>query len=176
MARTASVTGVLQFTHDIGPVDIFANSASIPADVMLRHMTPERWPTVLQDDPGSMLRMSGDAIVSMRQRQFGRIIDIGAVNARQGQAGQCNYAASKAGVPGLPRALVRESASRHVTVNATAPVCCDTGVVASRAPATPQRTEASIPSGRLDLPAEVVRAAACITGATVDVTGAQSVR
>ncbi|UOD29001.1 acetoacetyl-CoA reductase [Massilia violaceinigra] len=176
--------GVMQFTHDIGPVDILVNNAGITADAMLHRMTPEQWLNVVQTNLGSMFNMSRNVIESMRQRQFGRIINISSVNGQQGQVGQSNYAASKAGILGFTKALARESASKNVTVNAIAPGYCDTGMVAGVEAGTLRQIMASIPAGRLGLPAEVGRAAvflaaddaAYITGATIDVNGGQAMR
>lgn len=169
MARTALLTGVPRFTHDIGPLDTFVNRAGITADVMQHRMTPD---------------MSRHVIESMRRQQCGRFINIGSVNAGQGQAGRCNDAASKAGVPGFTRALARGSASKNATVNAIAPGYCDTDMVAGVAPATLQRIAASLPPGRLGLPTEAGRVAvfpaadeaAYSPGGTIDVNGGQPVR
>ncbi|MDQ1829125.1 acetoacetyl-CoA reductase [Massilia scottii] len=176
--------GVLEVTHDIGPVDILVNNAGVTADAMLHRMTPEQWMNVVQINLGSIFNMSRNVIESMRQRHFGRIINISSINGQQGQLGQTNYAASKAGVLGFTKALARESASANVTVNAIAPGYCDTDMVAGIASDILHNIVASIPVGRLGLPAEVDRVAAFlaaedaayITGATVDVNGGQSMR
>lgn len=173
--------GVLQVERDLGPVDILVNNAGITSDAMLHRMTPEQWQTVMQTNLGSMFNMSRNVIEGMRARQFGRIINLSSINGRKGQAGQANYAASKAGVLGLTRALALESAGKQITVNAIAPGYCDTDMVAAVAPDTLQRIIASIPVGRLGTPAEVGRMAAFlaaeeagfITGACFDVNGGQ---
>lgn len=173
--------GVLQIESQLGAVDILVNNAGITSDAMLHRMTPEQWLTVIQTNLGSMFNMSRNVIEGMRTRQFGRIVNLSSINGRKGQAGQTNYAASKAGVLGMTRALALESAAKHITVNAIAPGYCDTGMVASVAPDTMQRIIATIPVGRLGMPAEVARVAVFlasedagfITGACFDVNGGQ---
>lgn len=173
--------GVLQVEHDLGPVEILINNAGIIADAMLHKMTPEQWSTVMLTNLGSMFNMTRHVIEGMRLRQFGRIVNISSVNGRKGQAGQCNYAASKAGVLGFTKALALESASKHITVNAIAPGYCDTEMLASLSAQTRQAITAAIPVGRLGLPADIGRMAAflCsddagfINGATFDVNGGQ---
>lgn len=173
--------GILEVERDLGPVDILVNNAGVIADAMLHRMTPEQWSNVIQVNLGSMFNMSRNVIAGMRQRRFGRIINISSVNGRKGQAGQCNYAASKAGVLGFTRALALESAASNITVNAIAPGYCDTDMLSSLAPETRERIIATIPAGRLGTPADVGRIAAFlaadeagyINGATIDANGAQ---
>lgn len=171
--------GILEVQHDLGPVDILINNAGITSDAMLHRMTPEQWMNVLQTNLGSMFNMSRNVIEGMRLRQFGRIVNISSINGRKGQAGQTNYAASKAGVLGFTKALALESAAKNITVNAIAPGYCDTDMVAALPPETLQRIIAAIPAGRLGTPADVGRTAVFlasdeagyINGATVDVNG-----
>ena len=173
--------GILQVEHELGPIDVLVNNAGIIADAMLHRMTPEQWMTVIQTNLGSMFNMSRHVIEGMRARRFGRIVNISSINGRKGQAGQCNYAASKAGVLGLTKALALESASKGITVNAIAPGYCDTEMLASLAPETLQQIRAGIPAGRLGTPAEIGRMtaylasddAAFVNGATFDVNGGQ---
>lgn len=173
--------GLLEVERAIGPVDILVNNAGIIADAMLHRMTPEQWMAVIHTNLGSMFNMSHNVIEGMRQRQFGRIINISSINGRKGQAGQTNYAASKAGVLGFTKALALESAARNITVNAIAPGYCDTDMLASLAPETRERILAGIPAGRLGAPSDIGRVATFlasdeagyITGATVDVNGGQ---
>lgn len=173
--------GLLQVERDLGPVDILINNAGIIEDAMLHRMTPEQWMAVIHNNLGSMFNMTRNVIEGMRLRQFGRIVNISSINGRRGQAGQTNYAASKAGVLGFTKALALESASKNITVNAIAPGYCDTDMLSSLAPDTLQRIIAGIPAGRLGAPADVGRMAAFlasddagyITGATFDVNGGQ---
>lgn len=173
--------GLLQVERDLGPVDILVNNAGIIEDAMLHRMTPEQWIAVIHNNLGSMFNMARNVIDGMRLRRFGRIVNISSINGRKGQAGQTNYAASKAGVLGFTKALALESASKNITVNAIAPGYCETDMLSSLAPDTLQRIVAAIPAGRLGVPADVGRMAAFlasddagyITGATFDVNGGQ---
>lgn len=173
--------GILEAEHDLGPIDILINNAGVIADSMLHRMTPEQWLNVIQTNLGSMFNMTRNVIEGMRTRQFGRVVNISSINGRKGQAGQTNYAASKAGVLGFTKALALESASKNITVNAIAPGYCDTDMLASLAPETRQQIIAAIPAGRLGSPADVGRAAVFlvseeagfINGATLDVNGGQ---
>jgi acetoacetyl-CoA reductase len=173
--------GILEVEQDLGPVDILVNNAGVIADAMLHHMTPEQWMNVIQTNLGSMFNMSRNVIEGMRVRQFGRIVNISSINGRKGQAGQTNYAASKAGVLGFTRALALEAASKNITVNAIAPGYCDTEMVSTLPSEILQRIIAAIPVGRLGLPADVGRTAVFlssdeagfINGATIDVNGGQ---
>ena len=128
-----------------------------------------------------MFNMSRNVIEGMRLRRWGRIVNISSVNGRKGQAGQCNYAASKAGVLGFTKALALESAAHNITVNAIAPGYCDTDMLSSLTPDTRQRIIAAIPAGRLGTPPDIGRIAAFlaadeagyINGATIDANGGQ---
>ncbi|MDQ1832410.1 acetoacetyl-CoA reductase [Massilia scottii] len=173
--------GVLKVAYELGPVDILVNNAGVTADAMLHNMTPEQWWNVVQTNLGSMFNMARQVVGGMRERRFGRIINISSVNGRKGQAGQANYAASKAGVLGFTRALALENAARNITVNAIAPGYCDTEMVAAVAPDTLRSIVAGIPVGRMGSPADIGRMAAFlasddagfITGATFDINGGQ---
>lgn len=173
--------GVARVTHELGAPDILVNNAGVTADAMLHKMTPEQWWLVIQTNLGSMFNMSQQVIEGMRQRGFGRIVNISSINGRKGQLGQCNYAAAKAGILGFTKALALEGARKNITVNAIAPGYCDTSMVAKVAPETLQAIIAGIPVGRLGTPAEIGRMVAFlaaeesgfITGATFDVNGGQ---
>lgn len=173
--------GVARVTHELGAPDVLVNNAGVTADAMLHKMTPEQWWLVIQTNLGSMFNMSQQVIEGMRQRGFGRIVNISSINGRKGQLGQCNYAAAKAGILGFTKALALEGARKNITVNAIAPGYCDTSMVAKVAPETLQAIIAGIPVGRLGSPAEIGRMVAFlaadesgfITGATFDVNGGQ---
>lgn len=173
--------GVARVSAELGAPDILVNNAGVTADAMLHKMTPEQWWLVIQTNLGSMFNMSQQVIEGMRQRGFGRIVNISSINGRKGQLGQCNYAAAKAGILGFTKALALEGARKNITVNAIAPGYCDTSMVAAVAPETLQAIIAGIPVGRLGTPAEIGRMVAFlvaeesgfITGATFDVNGGQ---
>ncbi|WP_296950528.1 SDR family oxidoreductase [uncultured Massilia sp.] len=129
----------------------------------------------------SMFNMTRHVIEGMRQRRFGRIVNVSSINGRKGQAGQCNYAAAKAGILGFTKSLALENAAHGITVNAVAPGYCDTAMVAAVKPELLRTIVAGIPVGRLGTPAEIARMVAFladddagfITGATFDVNGGQ---
>jgi len=148
---------------------------------MLHNMTLEQWRSVLDTNLNSMFNMCRNVIDGMRQRHFGRIVNISSVNGQKGQPGQVNYSAAKAGILGFTRTLALEGARRNVTVNAIAPGYCDTEMVAAVPQEVRDAIVASIPLGRLGKPEEVAHAvlfllddkAAFITGTTLLVNGGQ---
>jgi acetoacetyl-CoA reductase len=179
--EVACARGVASVQAQLGPVDVLVNNAGITQDAMFHKMRADQWQAVLQTNLGSMFNMTRPVIEGMRERRYGRIVNISSVNGRKGQAGQTNYAAAKAGILGFTRALALESAARNITVNAIAPGYCDTAMVAGVRPEVLQAIVAGIPVGRLGTPADVARmvafladeAAGIITGATFDVNGGQ---
>ena len=170
---------LVQVEAALGPVDVLVNNAGITRDAMLHKMTLQQWREVLDVDLGGCFNMCRAAIAGMRQRRFGRIINISSVNALTGQIGQCNYAAAKAGMLGLTRALALEAASHQITVNAIAPGYTDTAMVAAVPPEALQRVLQSVPAGRLGTPDEIARgvlflaadAAGFINGSTLHING-----
>jgi acetoacetyl-CoA reductase len=179
--EAACISGVAAVQERLGPVDVLVNNAGITADAMFHKMQLAQWQAVLQTNLGSMFNVTRQVIEGMRERRFGRIVNISSVNGRKGQAGQTNYAAAKAGILGFTKALALENAARNITVNAIAPGYCETAMVASVRPEVLQAIVAGIPVGRLGSPADVARmvafladdAAGFITGATFDVNGGQ---
>jgi len=171
--------GIAAVEKDLGPIDILVNNAGATADAMLHKMTQAQWNAVLRVDLGSMFNMCRPIIGGMRDRIFGRIINISSVNGLRGQIGQTNYSAAKAGVLCFTRALALESASKGVTVNAIAPGYCDTQMVAAVRKDIITRIVAQIPVGRLGQPDDIGRvvaflasdASGFITGATVSANG-----
>jgi len=175
----ACVDGVAAVEKDLGPVEVLVNNAGVTRDAALHKMTPDQWNTVLLTNLGSLFNMSRQVINGMRERGFGRIVNISSVNGERGQAGQCNYAAAKAGVLGFTRALALENARKNITVNAVAPGYCDTAMVAAVPADVLQTIVAGIPAGRLGTPEDIARVvaflvadgSAYITGATIDANG-----
>lgn len=173
--------GVSHVEHELGPVDILVNNAGITSDAVLHRMQPDQWWQVIHTNLGSMFNMSRHVIEGMRERGFGRIVNISSVNGEKGQLGQTNYAAAKAGILGFTKSLALEGARKNVTVNAIAPGYCDTDMVAAVSPEVLQNIIASIPVGRLGAPADIGRMVAFlvaeeagfITGATFDINGGQ---
>jgi len=173
--------GVALVERELGPVDILVNNAGIVRDVPLHKMTLAQWSQVLDTNLGSMFNMCRQVIGGMRERKFGRIVNIGSVNGQKGQFGQCNYAAAKSGVSGFTRALALESARNGITVNCVAPGYCETDMVTGVRQDILKSIIAAIPVGRLGKPADVARMvsflvqddADFITGATFSLNGGQ---
>jgi len=173
--------GIRQVESEIGPVDILVNNAGITRDAVLHRMTPEQWSAVILTNLGSVFNMSRNAIEGMRERGFGRIVNISSVNGERGQIGQANYAAAKAGILGFTKSLALESARKNITVNAIAPGYCDTDMVAAVPKEVLDKIVAGIPVGRLGNGGDIARlvlfladdAASFITGATFDANGGQ---
>lgn len=175
----ACAQGIAEVEKAIGPLDILVNNAGVNRDGMFHKMAREDWDAVLRVDLGSMFNVTRQVIGGMRERGFGRIINISSVNAGRGQAGQTNYCAAKAGVEGFTRALARESAEKGITVNAVAPGYADTPMVAAVPDRIIQGILREVPVSRLAEPMEIGRCvrflasddAGFITGATLAVNG-----
>jgi len=175
----ACAEGVAQVEQNLGPIDILVNNAGITRDAMLHKMSAEQWREVIEVDLGSCFNMCRAVIAGMRERRFGRIINIGSVNGLSGQAGQTNYAAAKAGMIGFTKSLALEAASRNITANVIAPGYTDTGMVGDVRPDVMEQILKTVPAGRLAMPAEVARGvvflaadeAGFINGITLSING-----
>ena len=171
--------GVARVEATLGPVDVLVNNAGITRDAMLHKMGAEQWREVLDVNLGGCFNMCRATIGGMRERRFGRIVNIGSVNGLSGQAGQTNYAATKAGLIGFTKSLALEGALRNITVNLVAPGYTDTAMVDAVDPEAMKRILAAIPAGRLATPAEIARgvvflaadASAYINGVTLSIDG-----
>jgi acetoacetyl-CoA reductase len=160
-------------------VDILVNAAGVTQDISLRKMEPVQWRKVLSVNLDGAFHLCRAAVNGMIERGFGRIINISSVNGLQGQFGQTNYAASKAGLHGLTMSLARETGAKGITVNSISPGYCDTEMVAAIPPEHLQQITSQIPVGRLADPQEIARVvsflaadeSAYITGANIPVTG-----
>lgn len=163
----------------LGPIDILVNNAGVVRDAALHKMSPAQWRDVLRIDLDGVFNVTRQVIGGMRERRFGRIINISSVNAQKGQFGQTNYCAAKAGLIGFTRALALESARNGVTVNAVAPGYTDTAMVAGVPKAVLDAIVAQAPVGRLATPQEIARCvgflaseeAGFITGSVLSVNG-----
>jgi len=165
----ACAAGVKQVEADLGSVDILVNNAGITRDAMFHRMTPEQWTAVINTNLGSLFNMCRQVIDGMRERNFGRIVNISSINGQKGQMGQVNYSAAKAGEIGFTRALAQENARKNITVNVVCPGYINTEMVQ----AVPKEVlEKSIlpliPVGRLGEPEDIAR---CILFLTSDDAG-----
>jgi acetoacetyl-CoA reductase len=179
---TACEAGVRAVDEALGgTVEVLVNNAGITRDVMLHKMSPEQWKEVIDCDLTSCFNMCRAVINPMRERGFGRIVNVSSINGQKGQMGQANYSAAKAGMLGFTKALALESAAKGITVNALAPGYVMTDMVAAVSEDALRKIEAQIPVGRLGRPEEIARAvrflvsdnASFITGATVTANGGQ---
>jgi acetoacetyl-CoA reductase len=178
----ACAAGLKQVEQDVGPVDVLVNNAGITRDTMFHRMKPEQWVAVINTNLNSLFNMCRPVIDGMRDRNFGRIVNVSSINGQKGQMGQTNYSAAKAGEIGFTKALAQENARKGVTVNAICPGYIGTEMVR----AVPQEVlEKSIlpgiPVGRLGEPEEIARCvlflasddAGFITGSTLSANGGQ---
>ncbi|ACK51908.1 acetoacetyl-CoA reductase [Methylocella silvestris BL2] len=174
--------GLKQVEADLGPVDILVNNAGITRDSAFHKMTPEQWFEVINTNLNSLFNMTRPVIEGMRDRGFGRIVNISSINGQKGQFGQTNYSAAKSGDIGFTKALAQESAGKGVTVN----VICPGYIATEMVKAVPKEVlEKSIlpqiPVRRLGEPEEIARCvlflvsddAGFITGSTLSANGGQ---
>jgi acetoacetyl-CoA reductase len=177
----ACQAGIRKVEADLGPVDVLVNNAGITRDGAFHKMNVDQWREVIRVDLDSLFYMTRPVIEGMRERGFGRIINISSINGQKGQAGQTNYSAAKAGMIGFTKALAQEGAAKGVTVNCVAPGYIDTDMVAAVPEPVLQKIIATIPVGRLGKAEEIAKAvlflagddAGFMTGATLTVNGAQ---
>jgi len=173
--------GVAEVVERVGPIEVLVNNAGITRDSTLHKMTFQQWEEVIRTNLTSCFNLCRTVIESMRERRFGRIVNVGSVNGQAGQYGQVNYAASKSGMHGFTKALALESAAYGITVNAVAPGYVNTEMVQAVPEKVLEKIIQRIPMGRLGEPHDIVRAifylvsdeADFITGSTVSVNGGQ---
>ena len=178
----ACATGIKQVEAEVGPVDVLVNNAGITRDAMFHRMTREQWQEVISTNLNGIFNMTHPIWPGMRDRKFGRIINISSVNGQKGQAGQVNYSAAKAGDLGFTKALAQEGARLGITVNAICPGYIGTEMVrAIDEKVLNERIIPQIPVGRLGEPEEIARCvvflageeAGFITGSTLSANGGQ---
>ncbi len=173
--------GVARVEQALGPVEIVVNNAGITRDGVLHRMTFEQWNDVIQTNLSSCFNMCRCVIDGMRERGFGRIVNIGSVNGQAGQYGQVNYAAAKSGIHGFTKALAQEGAAKGITVNAIAPGYIDTDMVRAVPANVLEKIVAKIPVGRLGKAEEIARGVLFLvaddggfmTGSTLSINGGQ---
>jgi acetoacetyl-CoA reductase len=154
---------------ELGPVDILVNNAGITKDGMFHKMTAEQWYQVINTNLNSLFNMCRPVIEGMRERSFGRIINISSINGQKGQMGQVNYSASKAGDIGFTKALAQENAKKGITVNCVCPGYIATEMVMAVPKEILEKSVIpQIPVGRLGQPEEVAR---CVVFLAADQSG-----
>ncbi|BCP55353.1 beta-ketoacyl-ACP reductase [Kaistia sp. 32K] len=175
------VAGVGAVEAALGPVDILVNNAGITRDGWFHKMDQTQWSSVISTNLDSMFTMTRPVIEGMRERGFGRIINLSSINAQKGQLGQVNYATAKAGVIGFTKALALENARKGITVNCVCPGYIDTDMVLAVPPKVMEGILGQIPVGRLGKSEEIAAlvtylasdAAAFMTGAVLTINGGQ---
>ncbi len=174
--------GIARVEAEHGPVEVLVNNAGITRDAMFHRMTPEQWREVIDTNLSGVFNMTHPLWPGMRDRKFGRVINISSINGQKGQAGQANYSAAKAGDLGITKALAQEGARAGITVNAICPGYIGTEMVkAIDEKVLNERIIPQIPVGRLGEPEEIARCvvflasdeAGFITGSTISANGGQ---
>lgn len=177
----ATIAGCAQVEAEVGPIDVVVNNAGITRDGTLHKMSFEDWNEVMRINLGGCFNMAKACFPGMRERKWGRIVNIGSINGQAGQYGQVNYAAAKSGIHGFTKALAQEGAKFGVTVNAIAPGYIDTDMVAAVPEPVLEKIVARIPVGRLGHAEEIARGVSflCaenggfVTGSTMSINGGQ---
>jgi len=164
---------------EVGPIDILVNNAGITEDHSCCKMKKEEWDIVINTDLNSVFYVTRAVINGMKDRNYGRIINISSINGQKGQYGQVNYSAAKAGIHGFTKALALEVAKHHVSVNTISPGYVSTDMVMAVPEDIRDKIIAQIPMGRFAEPEEVARLVAFladekngyITGTNISVNG-----
>ncbi|PBS13875.1 beta-ketoacyl-ACP reductase [Lysobacteraceae bacterium NML93-0792] len=177
--HVAAEAMVREIEGQLGPVDILINNAGITRDGTFHKMKPDQWQDVINTNLNSIYNVTRPVIEGMRERKWGRIIQISSINGLKGQYGQANYAAAKAGMHGFTISLARENAKLGITVNTVSPGYVATDMVMAVPEDVRAKIAADIPTGRLGRPEEIAYAvnflvadeAAWITGSNLDING-----
>jgi len=180
VANTDEAAAMVRAVEEgLGPIEILINNAGITRDGTFHKMTPAQWFDVINTNLNSCYNVTRPVIEGMRERKWGRIIQISSINGLKGQYGQANYAASKAGMHGFTISLARENAKLGITVNTISPGYVATDMVMAVPEEVRAKIIAEIPTGRLGTPEEIAYAvaflvaeeAAWITGSNLDING-----
>ena len=177
----ACIEGCEKITEEVGPIHAVVNNAGITRDGTLLKMSFEDWNDVMRINLGGCFNMAKACFPGMKERGWGRIVNIGSINGQAGQYGQVNYAAAKSGIHGFTKALAQEGARFSITVNAIAPGYIDTDMVAAVPEPVLEKIVAKIPVGRLGQAQEIARGvsflcsedAGFVTGSTMSINGGQ---
>jgi acetoacetyl-CoA reductase len=177
----AAIEGCARVEQEVGPIDVLVNNAGITRDGTLLKMSFDDWYDVMRINLGGCFNMAKGCFPGMKERGWGRIVNIGSINGQAGQYGQVNYAAAKSGIHGFTKALAQEGARFGITVNAIAPGYIDTEMVAAVPENVLEKIVARIPVGRLGHADEIARGVAFlasenagfVTGSTMSINGGQ---
>ncbi|MBN8925862.1 MAG: beta-ketoacyl-ACP reductase [Rhodospirillales bacterium 69-11] len=177
----AAKAGIAEIAESVGPIEILVNNAGITRDGTLGRMTRDMWDAVIDTNLGSCYNLCKLTFDGMRERKFGRVVNVGSINGQAGQYGQVNYAAAKSGIHGFTKALAQEGARYGITVNAIAPGYVDTDMVRAVPGEVLRKIVARIPVGRLGNADDIARGVAFltaedagfITGSTLSINGGQ---
>src|SRR5215203_201228 len=177
----ACIDGCAKVEAELGPVDVVVNNAGVTRDGVLHKMSFDDWNEVMRINLGGCFNMAKATFGGMRERKWGRIVNIGSINGQAGQYGQVNYAAAKSGIHGFTKALAQEGARAGVTVNAIAPGYIDTDMVAAVPQEVLGKIIARIPVNRLGRADEIARGVSFLvdendsltTGSTLSINGGQ---
>jgi acetoacetyl-CoA reductase len=177
----ACADGIAKVEADLGPVDILVNNAGITRDAPFHKMSREQWQEVMDTNLSGVFNMTHPLWPGMRERKFGRVINISSINGQKGQFGQVNYSAAKAGDIGFTKALAQEGARAGITVNAICPGYIATEMVMAVPEKVRDSIISTIPVGRLGEPEDIARCvvflasddAGFITGSTITANGGQ---
>lgn len=173
--------GVKKIEAEVGPIEVLVNNAGITRDGVMLKMSFERWNQVIQTNLSSCFNCSKAVVEGMRERNFGRIVNIGSMNGQAGQYGQVNYASAKSGIHGFTKALALETARYGITVNCVAPGYVDTEMVKAVPEEILAKIVKGIPVGRLGHADDIARAVLFLiadnngfmTGSTISINGGQ---
>ena len=177
----ACVEGIARVEADLGPVEVLVNNAGITRDAPFHKITREQWAAVIDTNLSGIFNMTHPLWNGMRERGFGRIVNISSINGQKGQFAQVNYSAAKAGDLGFTKALAQEGAKKGITVNAICPGYIATDMVMAVPEKVRESIIAQIPVGRLGEAAEIARCvvfltsddAGFVTGSTITANGGQ---
>ena len=177
----ACTAGIAEIEAALGPIEVLVNNAGITRDAPFHKMDKSAWDRVIDVDLNSAFNVSRQVWEGMRERSFGRIINISSINGQKGQFGQVNYSAAKAGIIGFTKALAQEGARKGITVNCIAPGYIDTDMVSGVPEKVLESIISGIPVGRLGKASEIADMVAYlaaddagfVTGATMTLNGGQ---
>ncbi|MGH1369678.1 MAG: beta-ketoacyl-ACP reductase [Maritimibacter sp.] len=177
----ACAAGIAKVEAELGPIDVLVNNAGITRDAPFHKMTRDQWQDVMDTNLSGVFNMTHPLWNGMRERKFGRIVNISSINGQKGQFAQANYSAAKAGDLGFTKALAQEGARAGITVNAICPGYIATEMVMAVPEKVRDSIVATIPVGRLGEPEEIARCvvflasddAGFVTGSTITANGGQ---